>query len=386
MKKLIILFISVFSLSLYSQKYANEFLKIGVGGKYLATGGALSSTATDPASVFYNAGAVGAFDRVTVSAMHNAYFAGVANFDYAGIIFPFKYKQNIGVSLIRFGVDNIPNTTQLYNPDGSINYDRISSFSISDMALFLSFGKRFRDTLGLSVGGSAKIIKRDYGSFANAWGFGIDVGAQYTTDDYQVGVFLQDITTTFSSWSFSIDDSTRAVFTATGNEIPKSSSEITLPSIHAGGQYHFRFGKGKNLQFNPMAKLSIFTDKRNVLLAGPLSVDMSVGGELGIYNTAFIRFGVNNFTKATNDLGEEYLSFVPSVGAGFKLQQFEIDYSYNNVANSGVGLYSHVFSATYRFKKKDKFDRPNIKQEQPIQQPNNNNKPSEDIVIPININ
>ena len=380
MKQVVVLFVLFcIHINLNAQKYSNEFLKIGVGGKYLGTGGALITSESDPATVLYNPAGVGAFDRVAVSAMHNSYFAGIANFDYAGVVFPLKYRQNIGVSLIRFGIDNIPNTIQLYNPDGSINYDRISAFSISDMALFLSFGRRMRDTQGLSFGGNVKIIKRDYGSFAGAWGFGVDAGVQYSTDNYRIGVFLQDITSTFSSWNFSFDDSTKKVFAATGNEIPSSSSEITLPSIHLGGQYNFPFGKGKQLNFSPMGKISLYTDKRNVLLAGPVSLDASLGGELGIYNIAFVRFGLSNFTNAVNDLGENYLSFQPTIGAGFKLDQFDIDYAFNNVGSTGVGLYSHVFSLSYRFKKKDRYSKPNLAPESspadPSSPANNDNIP-----------
>ena len=181
--------------------------------------------------------------------------------------------------------------------------------------------------------------------------------------------------------NFSFDDTTKKVFSATGNEIPGSSSEITLPSIHFGGQYKFLFGKGKNLHFSPIGKVSLYMDKRNVLLAGPVSVDLTMGGEMGIHHIAFIRFGLSNFTMATNSLGEEYMSFVPSLGAGFRLSQLDIDYSYNNVANSGAGLYSHVFSLAYRFNKKDKYSKPNISHDAPpidIGDPNiNDNIPVE---------
>lgn len=362
--KHIIIFICV-TISLYSQaqgirKYSNEFLKIGVGGKYLGTGGAMITSETDPSALFFNPASVGAIDRMTVSAMHNSYFAGIANFDYGGIIIPFKDRANVGVSLIRFGVDNIPNTIQLYNPDGSIDYDKISSFSISDMALFLSFGKRTKDTQGLAYGGNVKIIKRDYGSFANAWGFGIDLGAQYVTDKYKIGASIQDVTTTYNTWKFTFTDAEKEVFAATNNEIPNSSSEITLPAIHFGGQYNFLVGRQKNIQVNPMAKLTIYTDKRNVLLAGPVSLDAALGGEVGLFNIAFLRFGLSNFTSATDGLGNKYMSYMPSLGAGFKLDQFEIDYSYNNIGNAGVGLYSHVFSAIYKFKKKDKYNSPTV--------------------------
>ena len=92
MRRLLLIWCLIFGFSdLSSQavrKYSNEFLKIGVGGKYLGTGGSLVSSESDPATVFYNPAGVGAFDRVAVSAMHNSYFAGIANFDYAGVIFP----------------------------------------------------------------------------------------------------------------------------------------------------------------------------------------------------------------------------------------------------------------------------------------------------------
>lgn len=364
MKRIVICIIIGFGLAFtaHSQvrKYSNEFLKIGVGGKYLGTGGALITSESDPATIFYNPAGLGAIDRVSVSAMHNSYFAGIANFDYGGIVFPLKDRQNIGVSIIRMGIDNIPNTINLYNADGSINYDNITSFSVSDMALFLSFGKRMADTQGLSLGGSVKVIKRDYGSFANAWGFGVDLGAQYVKDKYKIGIFLQDVTTTFAQWKFSFSPKEDSILQSTGNIVPSSSSEITLPTLHIGGQYHFLFGKSKTIQVNPMAKLSIYADQRNVLISGPLSIDAALGAEVGLWNIAFIRLGVNNFTTATDDLGQKYLSYMPSLGAGFKLDQFEIDYSYNNVANAGIGLFSHVFSAIYKFKKKDRYSSPTV--------------------------
>jgi hypothetical protein len=78
---------------------------------------------------------------------------------------------------------------------------------------------------------------------------------------------------------------------------------------------------------------------------------MAFGAEIGFWKTAFLRTGVYNFTKATNDLGESYLSFMPSLGVGLNIQNLQINYSYNNVASAGVGLYSHVVSASYTFKK-----------------------------------
>lgn len=333
------------------RKYSNEFLKIGVGGKYLGMGGALATGENDASTVFYNPAAIANFEHTTAAAMHTSYFAGIANFDYAGIVIPLKNEQAFGVSLIRFGIDNIPNTIELYNPDNTINYDNIKSFSVADYALTFTYAKKLNFIEGLQLGGNAKIIHRSYGSFANAWGFGIDASAQITKEKYRIGVFLQDITTSFNAWSFNFTDKEKQVFASTNNEIPATSIELTAPSIHFGGAYKFLLNEG-NISIEPNLKFSAYTDQRNVLIATKAaSIDMAFGTEIGFWKTAFLRTGIYNFTKATNDLGESYLSFMPSLGVGLNIQNLQINYSYNNVANAGVGLYSHVVSASYTFKK-----------------------------------
>ena len=46
------------------------------------------------------------------------------------------------VITIRFGVDDIPNTLNLVDADGNVNYDRITYFSVADYALLLSLAKK----------------------------------------------------------------------------------------------------------------------------------------------------------------------------------------------------------------------------------------------------
>jgi hypothetical protein len=333
------------------RKYSNEFLKIGVGGKYLGMGGALATGENDASAVFYNPAAIANTEHTTAAVMHTSYFAGIANFDYAGVVMPLKNEQTVGLSLIRFGIDNIPNTIELYNPDNTINYDNIKSFSVADYALFFTYAKKMNQINGLQIGGNAKIIHRSYGSFATAWGFGLDASAQITKENYRIGLFLQDITTSFNAWRFNFTEKEKQVFASTNNDIPSTSIELTAPSIHFGGAYKFLLNQG-NISIEPNIKFTAYTDQRNVLISTKAaSIDMAFGAEIGFWKTAFLRTGIYNFTKATNDLGESYISFMPSLGVGLNIQNLQINYSYNNVANAGVGLYSHVVSASYTFKK-----------------------------------
>ena len=58
-------------------------------------------------------------------------------------------KSSFGFSFIRFGVDNIPNTTELIDAQGNINYDRITYFSAADLAFIGSYGKKVNDYLSV---------------------------------------------------------------------------------------------------------------------------------------------------------------------------------------------------------------------------------------------
>ena len=111
--------------------------------------------------------------------MHAEYFAGIGKYDYASIAFPStNNKRTFAITGLRFAVDDIMNTLFLVEPDGSINYNNIQAFSSADYAFLLSFAQRLKDTEKKKVqfGVNAKVIHRNVGKFAKAWGFGIDAG------------------------------------------------------------------------------------------------------------------------------------------------------------------------------------------------------------------
>ena len=118
------------------RKYSNEFLNIGAGARGLAMGGAQVATASDATAGYWNpAGLVGVKDFPNAGIMHAEYFAGIAKYDYASFALPVQNnKRTLGFSFLRFAVDDIPNTLFLVEPDGSINYGNIQSFSSADYA------------------------------------------------------------------------------------------------------------------------------------------------------------------------------------------------------------------------------------------------------------
>lgn len=334
------------------RKYSNEFLNIGAGARGLGMGGAQVATVQDGTAGYWNpAGLTGVKNNVQVNAMHAEYFAGIGKYDFINFAIPTKgNKRTLGVTLLRFGVDDIMNTLFLVEPDGSVNYNNIRKFSSADYAGLFSYAQKLKETdkKSVSFGLNAKVIHRSVGSFAKAWGFGIDAGLQINSGKWRFGIAGRDITTTFNSWSFSFTEREKEALYLTNNDIPVKSTEMTAPRLV--------LGVGRNFVFNP--KLSLlaeadldvtFDGKRNTLISSdPISGDPKLGVELNISNAVFVRGGINNFQRALADgdtLNQKKVwIYQPSAGAGFRLQNVRIDYAFTNLANQSNPLYTHVFS------------------------------------------
>lgn len=332
------------------RKYSNEFMNIGVGARGLGMSNANTASTDDIYAGYYNpAGLANINNSFEVGLMHTEYFAGIAKYDYGAVAVPFaNRKKVVGFSFFRFGIDDIPNTLFLVGPDGSINYNNITSFSAADYAFLFHYAQQFEKVPGLSVGGTAKVIYRKIGKFANSTGFGIDLGIQYRKKGWRVGLMLRDITTTFNAWRFNFTDAEKQVLIATNNQLPKNSLEQTAPLVSVGLGY--QFGIKNKLFITPEINLLVSTDgKRNVLLPGkPMSLDISAGMEVNLFNIGYLRAGVGNIQRYYAEDGKRNFSVSPSVGAGVKIKVVSIDYSLTNLTSiSGSrdnGLYSHVIS------------------------------------------
>lgn len=333
-------------------KYSNEFLAIGVGARALGMGSAYTAAVNDVTSGYWNpAGLTGVNSDLQVGAMHSEYFAGIAKYDYIGLAKPIDSVSTIGFTFIRFGIDNIPNTIDLFDPSGNIDYDRITSFSASDHAFILTYARKLR-TPGLRVGGNVKVIYRRVGEFGKAWGFGLDAALQYDRNQWRFAAVARDVTSTFNAWSYTLDQRTIDVLLQENNELPVNSVEITLPRLMLGVARQFKIGS----KFNILASIDFentFDGKRNTLLkSSTFSSDPRLGLEFGYANVVFVRTGVSYFQYVTDINDKRTLSVQPNIGLGLKIKSVSIDYALTDIGDNSVALYSNVFSLRFDLFKK----------------------------------
>ena len=342
------------------RKYSNEFLNIGAGARGLGMGSAQVATVNDATAGYWNpAGLVNVKDNPQVDLMHAEYFAGIGKYDYGTLAVPISGgKRTLGISLLRFAVDNIPNTIFLVQPDGTINFDNITTFSSADYAFIFSLAQQLKlhNKKNLNFGVNAKIIHRTAGDFATSWGFGFDAGIQYEHKNWKLGLMARDVTTTFNAWSYSLNENIREVFYLTNNEIPVKSTELTAPRVIMGGAYTMTINKSLSLLTEVNMDLT-FDGRRNTVFATKaVSFDPKLGMELSVKNVFFVRGGINNFQKALDESDStnkhKVWIYQPSIGAGFRIANVQIDYAFTNLANQSNPLYTHIFSLRLDLKKK----------------------------------
>lgn len=300
--------VSIFNQNSYAQgsgnKYSGEFLAIGVGGRPLGMGGAYVSLVSDVTAGYWNPGALARMNFPQVSLMHDERFGNLVNYDYGSVAIPWGPKVSLGLSVIRLGVDDVPNTNNalidlnnngILDPGERLDIGKITFFNASDWAFILTYSKRQSEKL--SYGVNLKVISRSIDN-GSAWGIGFDAGAIYdVSPKFRVGVNLMDLTTTYLAWN-------------TGRK------ELITPTAKIGSSYDIPiFSTGR---LTPAVDFDIrFENRKFASLAhvGPVSADIHAGLEYGFKDLFAVRVGYNDVKQLT-------------FGAGVKLPKLNIDYSF----------------------------------------------------------
>lgn len=341
--------ISLMFLGQTTRKYSNEFMNIGVDAAALGMSSAVTAHTSDVNAGYWNPAGLVNLEDNQLSLMHSSYFANIANYDYVAFAKPLDDRSSIGISLIRFAVDDILDTTQLIDDQGNINYDRINLFSTADYGLTFSYARKL-PLDGLNYGVNAKVIRRIIGDFASSWGFGLDAGIQFESENnWKFGIMARDITTTFNAWNINEEEFAKVQNAVEGQnqELPETT-EITIPKLQIGISKKMIF----NYDYSLLAAINLnvrFEENNDIFSSSFASVNPALGFEFGYADMVYLRAGIGNFQNELQIDNTEQLSFQPSFGVGFKYNGIHIDYAFTDIGDQSVALYSNVFSVKIDF-------------------------------------
>jgi hypothetical protein len=286
-------------------KYAGEFLALGVGGRALALGGAHVALVNDVTAGYWNPAALARLEYPQLMLMHDEQFGSLVNHDYGAVAIPFGRYASLGLSVIRLGVDDIPDTRNAgIDINGNLTYDpaqfsrvdpnRVTYFNAADWAFLFTYARSVSEQF--AYGANLKLIRRDLGEHA-ATGVGFDIGFWYRPwEALALGMNLQDITTTLLAWD-------------TGR------NELISPTAKLGVATLLEALEGR---FTPAIDMDVrFENRRSASMAslGPVSMDFHAGLEYQFRDLVALRVGYSDIKQLT-------------LGAGLHLAKLTIDYSF----------------------------------------------------------
>ena len=321
-------------------------MNIGVDARAFGMANTMVAHTGDVNSGYWNPTGLLKIEDHEASLMHASYFANIAQYDYVAYAKKIDDRSAWGMSVIRFGVDDILNTTQLIDANGNIDYNRISLFSTADYGVTFSYARKL-PIQNFQYGVNAKVIRRVIGEFASSWGFGFDFGMQYEKNNWQFGLMVRDITTTYNIWNINEEEFKKIQDAQTedplqNQDLPESS-EITLPKAQLGMAKKFEFHNDMSLLASANLNMQ-FQQTKDIISTDFVSISPAVGFEWGYNNLAFLRLGAGNFQKTLQLEGGEKTSFQPNIGLGFQYKGIAVDYALTDLGNQSSALYSNVFS------------------------------------------
>lgn len=349
--KFLLLFLVIHSLlnAQSFRNYSNEFLSIGVDAASLGMSKSVVATANNANAIYWNPAGLVGIEDYQGSVMHASYFAGIANYNHAAFAMPIDKESAIGFSIIRFGVDDILNTTELIDNQGNIDFNNVSLFSAADYAFHFAYARNliFKD---LKFGVNAKIIRRIIGEFATSWGFGFDAGIQFERNSWKFGVMARDITTTYNTWSVNENEFEKIKNAIPGQnqELPETT-EITKPKIQLGIAKDWRLSRFMNLLSEVNFNIR-FAETNDLIATTFASIDPSIGFQIDYDKLVFFRAGIGNFQYISEFDNSQSVTLQPNFGVGFNYRGITVDYALTNIGSVGNALYSNIFSITFDYR------------------------------------
>ena len=151
-------------------KYAGEFLRFSAGARASGVGGAFTALADDGFTSYWNPAGLTQLKIPQLFLMHSSRFGGEVKYDFLGYSFPGKNDNSYAFSILRIGIDDIPDTRNALldfgldnipdsgdegenngqlDGDERIDPKKVTFFANTDYVFFLSYAKKRTESLNV---------------------------------------------------------------------------------------------------------------------------------------------------------------------------------------------------------------------------------------------
>ncbi len=268
---------------------AAQFLKIGVGARALAMGGAFVAVANDVTGLYWNPAGIARMPRSEAILLHTEWLADVS-FDYAGIAINMGRFGTVGASITSVSMGDMKVRTEL-QPEGTGEF-----FAAGDIAGSIAYARNLTDKF--SIGANAKYIHQRIWHMSSST-FAIDVGTLFTTQfkDMKIGMSI-------SNFGPNMKMSGRDARQFIDINPDANGSNDKIPSLLQLDSWSLPLIFRVGIAIDP-----IHTDKHRLTVAldalhpNDNRERLNIGAEYGLKNMFFLRAGLKSveFTAPSGD-------------------------------------------------------------------------------------
>lgn len=317
MKKFIaIFFIIIFYRASFGQVFSGttsgQFLKIEVGAKAIAFGGAFVSLANDVSALYWNPAGISKLENNAAMFTHTYWIANTSH-DFAGLVFKLGTSHALGLSYTALSYGDMKVRTEIY-PEGTGEY-----FSASDYAITTSYG--FNITNEFSVGFTGKYVGQKIWNMT-ASNIAFDIGVLYLTPlkGLQLGMSVTNIS---SKVKFNGKDN--FIYYSYDPNKNGNSDKIFAEIKMDDWDLPLTYRVGLSMKFFD-TDLHSFTASVDALHPNDYGESVNVGGEYGFKKRIFLRAGYKSLFKNDSEEG-----LTAGIGLMYYLTSvlpLKVDYSY----------------------------------------------------------
>jgi len=293
---------------------AAQFLKIGVGARATAMGGAYVALASDASALYWNPSGVARLAGNEAILVHTEWLADIS-FDYGGIAINMGQFGTIGASLTVVSMGEMLVRTEK-KPEGTGEY-----FNATDACVALTYARSLTDRF--SIGMNFKYIHQGI-YHMSATGFAFDVGTLFTTqfNGMRIGMNISNFGT-----KMQMTGKDTKIFVDINPEA--SGSNSTLPAYLETKAWSLPLLFRVGVAMDPInTSYHRFTVAVDALHPNDNSERVNAGVEYAFRNMVFLRGG---YQSAWGLDAEDGLTF----GAGLRYRMapglsLKLDYAYTD--------------------------------------------------------